>query len=49
MDNLVGDEAAAWRDLIGQDGAHLHLYGKAEIRNGRKMGHVTRIFPEKTA
>ena len=49
MDNLVGDEAAAWRDIIGQDGAHLHLYGKAEIRNGRKMGHVTRIFPEKTA
>lgn len=49
MDNLVGDEAAAWQDIIGQDGAHLHLYGKAEIRNGRKMGHVTRIFPEKTA
>lgn len=48
MDNLVGQEAAAWQDIVGQDGAHLHLYGKAEIRNGRKMGHVTRIFPEKT-
>ncbi|HXA47116.1 MAG TPA: 5-(carboxyamino)imidazole ribonucleotide synthase, partial [Burkholderiaceae bacterium] len=22
-------------------GAHLHLYGKAEARPGRKMGHVT--------
>lgn len=49
MDNLVGEEAVAWQDIIGQDGAHLHLYGKTEIRNGRKMGHVTRIFPEKTA
>ena len=49
MDNLVGEEAANWADMIGQDGAHLHLYGKAEIRPGRKMGHVTRIFPEKTA
>ena len=23
--------------------AHLHLYGKAEAREGRKMGHVTRV------
>jgi phosphoribosylaminoimidazole carboxylase (NCAIR synthetase) len=22
----------------------LHLYGKAEIREGRKMGHVTRVY-----
>ncbi len=22
-----------------------HLYGKAEAREGRKMGHVTRLFP----
>ena len=48
MDNLVGDEAADWAGYLGQDGVHLHLYGKAEIRSGRKMGHVTRIFPEKT-
>ena len=48
MDNLVGDEAADWAEIMAQDGAHLHLYGKAEIRPGRKMGHVTRIFPEKT-
>ena len=24
-------------------GARLHLYGKAEARPGRKMGHVTRL------
>jgi 5-(carboxyamino)imidazole ribonucleotide synthase len=23
--------------------AHVHLYGKAEARPGRKMGHVTRL------
>ena len=24
---------------------HLHLYGKAEAREGRKTGHVTRLLP----
>ena len=24
-------------------GAHLHLYGKSEVRVGRKMGHVTAL------
>jgi 5-(carboxyamino)imidazole ribonucleotide synthase len=23
-----------------------HFYGKAEARPGRKMGHVTRLFPK---
>ncbi len=48
MHNLVGEEAADWADLLAQEGAHLHLYGKAEIRPGRKMGHVTRILSENT-
>jgi 5-(carboxyamino)imidazole ribonucleotide synthase len=42
MTNLIGDEAADWLGLAGSGGG-LHLYGKAEIRAGRKMGHVTRI------
>ena len=25
--------------------AHLHLYGKREVRSGRKMGHVTVCDP----
>jgi 5-(carboxyamino)imidazole ribonucleotide synthase len=29
-------------------GARVHLYGKAEARLGRKMGHVTRITPRST-
>jgi 5-(carboxyamino)imidazole ribonucleotide synthase len=44
MDNLIGDEAADWRALAAQGGA-LHLYGKSEIRAGRKMGHVTYVTP----
>jgi len=43
MTNLIGDEADAWADLAREGG--LHLYGKAETRPGRKMGHVTRITP----
>jgi 5-(carboxyamino)imidazole ribonucleotide synthase len=27
--------------VAGLPGAHLHLYGKAEPRRGRKMGHLT--------
>jgi 5-(carboxyamino)imidazole ribonucleotide synthase len=43
MQNLIGDDAQLWRDLAGEPGAHLHLYGKHEARAGRKMGHVTRV------
>ena len=30
-----------WATLLALPGAHLHLYGKAEPRRGRKMGHLT--------
>jgi 5-(carboxyamino)imidazole ribonucleotide synthase len=29
--------------LLADPANHLHLYGKAETRPGRKMGHVTRL------
>lgn len=45
MTNLIGDEADRWRELMNEDGACLHLYGKAESRPGRKMGHVNRLSP----
>jgi 5-(carboxyamino)imidazole ribonucleotide synthase len=44
MINLIGDDARGWQDLLAEPGAHLHLYGKHEIRSGRKMGHVTRVW-----
>jgi 5-(carboxyamino)imidazole ribonucleotide synthase len=43
MRNLIGADADTWAELLAEDGACLHLYGKAETRAGRKMGHVTRI------
>lgn len=43
MDNLIGDEADRWAEIIAEPGAHLHLYNKGEARPGRKMGHVTRL------
>lgn len=43
MTNLIGDEAEGWQQLAVEKGSGLHLYGKAEWRPGRKMGHVTRL------
>ena len=41
MKNLIGDDANDWRTYLADPSARLHLYGKAETRPGRKMGHVT--------
>ena len=45
MRNLIGADAAAWHDILREPGGALHLYGKREIRAGRKMGHVTHVRP----
>ncbi|WP_112322381.1 5-(carboxyamino)imidazole ribonucleotide synthase [Oceanibium sediminis] len=44
MTNLIGEEADGWLANGARGG--LHLYGKAEARPGRKMGHVNRITPK---
>jgi 5-(carboxyamino)imidazole ribonucleotide synthase len=33
--------APRWAEVLALPGVHLHLYGKAEARPGRKMGHLT--------
>jgi 5-(carboxyamino)imidazole ribonucleotide synthase len=43
MENLIGADVARWAALLAEPGVHLHLYGKANARPGRKMGHVTRV------
>jgi 5-(carboxyamino)imidazole ribonucleotide synthase len=43
MDNLIGEGALDLVRYLSDPRAHLHLYGKAEARAGRKMGHVTRV------
>ena len=47
MENLIGNEAANWPRLAASGGA-LHLYGKKDMRGGRKMGHVTYLGKPKT-
>jgi 5-(carboxyamino)imidazole ribonucleotide synthase len=44
MRNLIGRDVEAWRALLTDRCAHLHLYGKKHPRPGRKMGHVTRLI-----
>ncbi len=44
MDNLIGDAAHDWAAILSDPANHLHLYGKAAARPGRKMGHVTRLL-----
>jgi 5-(carboxyamino)imidazole ribonucleotide synthase len=46
MTNLIGGDVERWRELAAEPGTVVHLYGKAEARAGRKMGHVTRLFPK---
>ena len=51
MLNLLGDlwfdagstseRAPRWAEVLALPGVHLHLYGKATARKGRKMGHLT--------
>lgn len=54
MLNLLGDlwfdendnrREPNWAALLKIEGAKLHLYGKAEARHARKMGHVTIVAP----
>jgi len=42
MVNLLGDEVLKASSL---QGVSLHLYGKSEVRPGRKMGHTIRLSP----
>jgi 5-(carboxyamino)imidazole ribonucleotide synthase len=47
MVNLVG-ALPATGDVLGVNGAHLHLYGK-QPRPGRKVGHVTIVADDEAA
>ena len=46
MVNLLGDhliraDAERWRNVFARADVRIHMYGKAEARTGRKMGHLT--------
>ncbi len=43
VENLIGDDISRSLALLAEPNLVLHLYGKAEARPGRKMGHFTRL------
>ncbi|MEO0635059.1 MAG: 5-(carboxyamino)imidazole ribonucleotide synthase [Pseudomonadota bacterium] len=43
MDNLIGQDIDRVPDLLKEPDSRVHLYGKRDVREGRKMGHVTRL------
>lgn len=45
MYNLIGDDVERWPDIATMKNTRLTLYGKAHARPGRKMAHVTRLYP----
>jgi 5-(carboxyamino)imidazole ribonucleotide synthase len=45
MTNLIGDDAADWQTILADPEANFNLYGKTKALPGRKMGHITRLYP----
>ncbi|MDJ0822286.1 MAG: 5-(carboxyamino)imidazole ribonucleotide synthase [Paracoccaceae bacterium] len=43
MENLIGDDMDRLADIASEPETAIHLYGKADVKPGRKMGHVNRI------
>ena len=43
MENLIGDDMDRVAGLSRNANTAIHLYGKSEVKPGRKMGHVNRI------
>jgi 5-(carboxyamino)imidazole ribonucleotide synthase len=46
MTNLIGSEIEDYQSWLAIPGTAVHIYGKAAVRPGRKMGHVTRVFTD---
>jgi 5-(carboxyamino)imidazole ribonucleotide synthase len=44
MENLIGADMDRVPDLAKDPTVSLHLYGKAEVKTGRKMGHFNKII-----
>ncbi|MEM7075831.1 MAG: 5-(carboxyamino)imidazole ribonucleotide synthase [Pseudomonadota bacterium] len=45
MQNLIGDDMDQLEQLARAPDVSLHLYGKADVKPDRKMGHVNRVTP----
>lgn len=42
MENLIGDDMNSVPEAA-KTGAAIHLYGKSDVKPGRKMGHINRV------
>ena len=45
MHNLLGEEISRSVELAAQSATLVHVYGKSQARQGRKMGHATHLRP----
>ena len=43
METLIGEDMDRVPDLSKNPKVSLHLYGKADVKKGRKMGHFNRV------
>lgn len=43
MENLIGEDVMRAPALAAETGVQVHMYGKADIREGRKMAHINRV------
>ncbi|WP_380053575.1 5-(carboxyamino)imidazole ribonucleotide synthase [Falsihalocynthiibacter sp. SS001] len=48
MLNLIGNDVEQIPTIAVEGNAAIHLYGKAEVKAGRKMGHVNRVVTKKS-
>ena len=44
MKNLIGSDIKLVKNYINEPNYKIHLYGKKDIRQGRKMGHLNQII-----
>jgi 5-(carboxyamino)imidazole ribonucleotide synthase len=47
MANIIGPDIRKIGDMLAESNSHIHIYGKSEVSEGRKMGHVTFLRPRK--
>lgn len=43
MENILGAEVEGWAAFANAQDKRLHLYGKRDVRPGRKLGHATHV------
>ena len=43
MENVIGTDVDTALARLSEPDTHVHIYGKAQARDGRKMGHVTKL------